>query len=446
MDDNKKKYASLPTPVKLDAPEHPEGYEPPKRLRERATMPEFDNVPIGMPGRESKAPDDKGLEVFRAAQRDYAAKMPPPPPQVRPGDIPRRKGKHSGTPPRNARGKSPRRKPFGNFFGIRLNPHYVNIASWCVAGIATIGIAAWFIMNLIVYNAFAVYLDGELIGHIPYSDTLTSESFHEYAVLSLQATRGGVRVDVAQTVTIAPARVPGNQRGTRGEVVGVLTRRFNYTIAATQVLVHGNPEALMRTQSDLNHLKDLLQERWFDPNGYTVRATFAEGWEEITVHVCPDETEFDTAVDAFRRLDRTRMQMYPYTVQSGDNLGLISVRFGTDINRIMRDNGLTSTNIFPGNTLYIYTSRPLLTVRTYDEIPTEEPITMPIETIYRDDWPSHVSNVIQYGMAGLQETRELIIRENGAERHRETLEAEIIVEPQTHIIEMGTGTGTLEIR
>jgi len=140
------------------------------------------------------------------------------------------------------------------------------------------------------------------------------------------------------------------------------------------------------------------------------------------------------------------MQMYPYEVVRGDNLGLIAIRFDTDINRIMHDNNLTGPNIFPGEILYIYTSRPLLSVRTYNEIPTEEQIPMPVETISNPDLPSHVTHVVQYGAPGIQETRELVIRENGVERSRETLEAQLILPPITHIIEQGTGSSSLEIR
>jgi hypothetical protein len=48
----------------------------------------------------------------------------------------------------------------------------------------------------------------------------------------------------------------------------------------------------------------------------------------------------------------------------------------------MRDNDLSGPNIWPGDVLMIYTSRPLLGVRTFDEIPTRETIEMPLETIY----------------------------------------------------------------
>jgi len=395
----KKKYSSLPKPVKLELP-------------------------------DTKAPDDQGLGLH-TPKRTPPKKRKKPPHTMPQNTSPLRKGQR----------KKPQRP------GVRVprvNVRHVAVVAWLGAGVLGIALLIWFVSNLFVYNAFAVFLDGELVGHIPYSEELTSEEFHEYAVLHLEATHGGVRVRVDQIVTIEAARVATAERGLRSDVLGILSRRFNYSIAATAVHVHGQRMALMRTQSDLDHLKELLQQQWFTE--HTVRAEFVTGWEEITYYVNPDETEFDNAMAAFRRLDTTRMEMYPYIVQDGDTLSSIAVRHGTDVNRIMLYNNLTGPNISIGQTLMIYTLRPLLSVRTFDIITQDQPIDMPVETIDRPDWPGHQSNIIQYGQAGLQVAREEIVRENGVERSRRNIDAEIITEPITHIIEVGSGTGALEVR
>lgn len=450
MSDKKKSFMSPPPPVKLSAPEFPEGYEPPRRGR--GVLPELDAQ--GMPVREASV--DRGFEAHKAAQRKlgvqhpekpYAGEprraMPAPPPPIRPGEMPRRRKQNE--PVRGTK-KSTRKTPsfFARFLRVKVNMKYVSIVSWGIAAIAFLAIAGWFIMSLLVYNSFEVFLDGESIGFIPYSEDLTSEDFHNYAVLSLQAARGGATVNVEQRVTIEPARASTTQRGTRSDILGILTRRFRYTIAATEIYVDGEFRALIRTQSDLEHVKHLLQERWFNEN--TVGAEFVDGWEERILNVHPDETEFCTPEEAYWRLDVQTMQMYLYTVVLGDNLGNIAVAFGTTVDAIMRDNGLTSTNIRVGDELYIYTRRPLLTVRTFDEIASFEIIEMPVETIYNPALPQAFTNVIQEGQAGQQEVITRITRENGTERYREILEPQIIIQPITHIIEVGTGAGGLDVR
>jgi len=447
--DKKKAFASLPTPINLEAPEGPEGYESPQKGRR--TMPEFE--PVGMPrGNKEQAPsDERGLGVFRAAQRNYGRthephdfdeprrRMPPPPPQIRPGEFPlRRKGIKK--PVQNAR-REP--SPFQKILQFRINPMYVSFVGWTVAAIAVVAVALWFITNLLVYNSFAVYLDDELIGHIMISDDLTPEEFHSNAVLHLQASLGGASVVVNERVTFEQARASGSERSTHNEIFAILNRKFTYSVAAIAIYVNGNREALMKTESDLAHVEHLLQRDWFNEN--TVGAEFVDGWETVVVYV-PEETEFCTPEQAYWRLDRTTLQVYPYTVQRGDNLGVIAVRFGTTVPRIMSDNDLTSTNIFPGNTLMIQTYLPLLAVRTFDEIATDERIEMPVERRDNDELPYNVTNVIQEGLAGQQRSVLRIVRENGTERYRETLEAEIIIEPILHIIEVGTGEATVQRR
>jgi hypothetical protein len=330
---------------------------------------------------------------------------------------------------------------------IRINPLVASFLGWGIAGVAVIAIAAVLISNLLVYNAFAVYLDGELIGHMPRNaanEELTSEEFHNHAVLSLQAARAGARVNVEQQVTIEPARAPIGERSLQSEMLSLLTRRFNYTIAATAIYVNGNREALMRTAIDLEHVESLLQQRW--RNDYTVMAEFVEGWETRTEYVCPEEATFDSPEEAYWRLDRPTEQIYRHVVQDGENLSVLAVRFGTTVPTIMGDNNLTSVNVWVGDVLYIYTYLPLLSVRTFDDIRTMEPIEMPLEEIEMPEMPQGFTNVLQQGQPGQQASIVRIVRENGVERYRQTIEPEVIIEPITHIVQVGTGAGAVDVR
>lgn len=46
-------------------------------------------------------------------------------------------------------------------------------------------------------------------------------------------------------------------------------------------------------------------------------------------------------------------RLQEYTVQGGDTLYALSIRFGTTVERLMRENNLTSTTIYVGQTLYV---------------------------------------------------------------------------------------------
>jgi LysM repeat protein len=328
--------------------------------------------------------------------------------------------------------------------GIRINPVAVSIVSWGIAGIATIVLLVWFVTGLFIYNAFAVYIDGEHVGYIPIRDELTSEDFHNYAVISLQNSLAGARVRVNETITIEETRTSNSNRMQQSEMFGRLQTMFTFEIAATAIYVDGNFEVLLRTASCLNHVKHDLEYEF--RNDYTVRAEFIEGWEERIYYVDPEEADFWTAEEAYHVLSRPTMQMYPYIVRDGDFLGTIAVRFGTRVDIIMRDNNLPNTDIFPGDRLYILTSRPLLSVRTFDEIVTIEAVEMPIETRYNPAMAQAMTRTIQEGTPGQQRSVLQIMREDGIERSRTVLDAEVIVEPVARIIEVGTGTGGMEVR
>jgi LysM repeat protein len=424
MAKEKKSFVPPPTPIKLDAPESLDGSETPKRGR--VALPEFD------------APQEKSRVKM---------KMPPPPPQIKPGEMPRRKKMSAPKPPAQ---KQRRQASFlQKITQIRINPMYFRVAgflAWGAAAIAVIAISVWFISSLLVNNAFSVMLDGEHIGYIDLNENLTSEEFHAHAILRLEATRGGVRVQTNQRVTLEETRAPSNERVRHDDIFSRLIRMFEYQIAATAIYVNDNFEVLIKTENDLAHVKYLLADDMANENTVKELSEFVGNWEEVTRFVCPDETEFWEPVDAYARLSRTTMQRYPYTVADGDNLGRIAIRYGTTVHKIMGDNNLTSTNISIGQQLMIYTSRPLVTVRSYDDFPTMEHIEMPLQEIETTELPLHQTRVIQQGQAGQQVVILRVTRDNDTEIARETLEPEVLIEPITHIIERGTGAAGIERR
>ncbi|MCL1843897.1 MAG: G5 domain-containing protein [Defluviitaleaceae bacterium] len=458
--DKKSGYMSPPRPINFEVPEiNPDDFELPRRSRRE--LPEVDVRPIGMPGRKSaqQMPTEQSSRIFRAAQRNYAssppakppsakppsAKMPPPPPQIRPGEMSQRR-KMPQRPPQKGRKYTGRQQPslWHRFTGIRINTKYLSFATGGIAAVASIIIAVWFVTNLFTYNALEVYLDGEHVGFIPMNEELTSDEFHRYAVLSLQATLGGASVSVEQQVTVAPARVSNRDITPRNDMLTLLGRRFDYQIAAIAIYVNGNRAALMRRQADLNHVEYLLTRMWFNEN--TVGAEFVSGWETVVVYVNPDEVEFDSPDDAFWRLDIEVLQNVPHIVESGENLSILAIRYGTSVDRIMLINGMSTTDIWVNDRLYIEMRRPLLSVRTFDEFRTTEIIDMPVETRYNANLPYAHTNEIQRGQNGEHVITLRITRINGVEQYRETLNPEIITEPQTHIIEIGTGAPAVDLR
>ncbi|MCL2047517.1 MAG: G5 domain-containing protein [Defluviitaleaceae bacterium] len=410
MDDNKKPFQPPPTPIKTKLPDSlSKEIQPAKRGR-ASSAPHI----VGMPRKQepSEAPSEKkGLGAFKAAQRSYA---------------------------------KPRRKPSRRPRRAKINPKYLSYAGWSVITLIILVSVVRFISGLFVDNAFAVYLDGELMGYVQIDSELTSEHFHRQAVNALEARYGNVKVNVEQQVTIEPARTRSSAREPGSVVLSRISNEFTYTIAALAIYVNDSFEALLRTQIELDFVKDMLAERWCNDN--TVEYDFVDGWEVRVQSVDPEETDFDTPDQAYWRLDRTEMQHTTYVAVSGDNLGRIAERFGTSVSRIMGDNNLTSTGIFVGDSLSIYTHLPLLSVRTFDEYPTMELVEMPVKEIENPELSITETRVVQEGQSGQQRVTVRVEYINGVEQSRTTLDPVVVIEPVDHIIERGTGAPTMERR
>ncbi|MCL2355743.1 MAG: G5 domain-containing protein [Defluviitaleaceae bacterium] len=455
----RKSFASMPKPIDLDAPYKPNTPYMPDESIKRRVVPDFDAPASDERYETRRIPrenDDARYETRRIPRDEgrreesrYETRRLPPPPGAKKR---RRPPQEQSARPRRQKsilqGHNVLQRLSGLTSGLvnfKINPMIMSIVGWSVAGIALIGFAIWFITGLLVDNAYAVLVDGQHFGYIRKVPDLTSEGFHEEAVLHLQAARGNVRVQVNQRVTIESARAPARSLESRGDVIGRIHREaFTFTLAAHEIWVNGNYEAILRTQSDLNHVTFMLQEHWWNDN--TVEAEFVTNWEVRTVYVCPETTEFDTPDSAYFRLDRRTWQTYAYIVARGDTLDAIAIRFGTDISRIMERNGLTSTTIFPGDTLLIYREMPLLAVRTFDETHWDIPIEPPAERIHNADLPHAATNVIQQGQPGMARVVERVTSINGVEQSREVLDPEVIIEPIPDITEVGTGAATIERR
>ncbi|MCL2386004.1 MAG: G5 domain-containing protein [Defluviitaleaceae bacterium] len=309
------------------------------------------------------------------------------------------------------------------------------------------GIVVWILTAAFGYNAFAVYMDGQHIGYIPIQAELTSETLHEYAVMALQASHGGISVRVNEQVTIEERRVPSGARMTRGEMLGLLSRNFSFEMEALAIYVDGSHQATMRNQAAVAAVELMLQEPFFSE--YTVRAEFVQDWEVKPVYVCFSEVcsrgtrvyPIDSPEIAHLRLSReVRNPNYFHTIQTGDTLSRIAMQFDVSVESILHANHIeASMVIFPGRSLVIPNyPTPVLMVRTFDHITVLEPIKMSVEMRENPTLPQGHEYIYQEGQAGLKEVIWEVVRENGFEISRNHLETTVLIEPIVEIIIVGS--------
>jgi len=301
--------------------------------------------------------------------------------------------------------------------------------------LGTLGIMI--VLRFFSFNALAVYLDDELVGHIALDRALTSEEFHDEAIEFHAARTGDIRT--TQRVTVTPARwVAARDISARNEVFNSIGFYLEYDIMARAIYVNGNREGLVRSDQYVNQIILLMTQRFRNEN--TIHYEFTAEWEIRHVRVNPEEEVLLSTTEAIAVLDRNVMTRYPYVVRSGDSWGAIATRFGTYPTALANLNNMTINDIIhPGQTLYVNTFRPLLSVVTVDKVVTIEDTPPEVEELLNPDLPAAVINVIEEGTPGQRQVSQLITYINGVQRGEpEDLEEEILRFPTTRIIEVGT--------
>jgi hypothetical protein len=413
-DPHNTKRTAQPRPVDFTPPQKKQAKPPSK---ERKPLPQVKTITPQVP----QKPYDRGRPAYtphRAPTSNGQRPRPAAPPTA-----------HK-PPPRTRRGVDP-----GVKRGLNL-------------GITVLIIGAFVIMIGLRFfgnNALAVFLDEVQIGYMPMNRETTSESFHNEVVANL-IDHHQTEVVTSQHVTVAPARwVARRNIDERGTIISRAGIRMAYQISVRAIYINNQREALVRSDHCIAEIERRIMSEWENEN--TVDSHFATDWSIRTVVVDHNYEGILSPMEAIRVLDRMETVRYPYEIQDGDTLGSIATTFGTTATEIANTNGITlATRIYPGNILYIYTRRPILSVITVDEVPTYFDIDMPVEETENPDMEESITNIIQEGSLGRGRTVQRITRLNGVTTRTEQLASEVITEPVPHIVEVGTRPAALERR
>lgn len=354
----------------------------------------------------------------------------------------------SKSAPRNIspRPGSSRRKSGARRQRRRVNPAFTRAISIGAVGVATFIVVGLLLLNLFSHNALAVYMDEVRMGHVTINRDWEPDHVHYRAVAHLESRRG-TTVIVDQRVTTRPTRAGRRNIMSLSEMSSLLSDNFTYKISATAIHVNDSLEAVVRTEACALNAAQMLKAPFITEN--TVVAEFVEDWQLVPwlIDEENEDVELLTPLDAAERLERPAVSRIEYVVQGGDTLGALAMRFNTPMDRIALINDITtSTIIRPGDTLYIETRRPLLSVRTIDEVLVSEEIPMPIEVIYNPDIPESQRVVIHEGQPGEQLIARRITKVDGVQVSYEVSQHQIVRDAVTHVIEEGTGQPVVERR
>ena len=432
---------SLPKPIQLDLPKGRQKSQ--RRLHDTDTdlgKYEFVQKPKQEPPKQRNS---HGKGYFNSAQRTYGQRRPRQPKPIKP------------PPKRTSKAKTTNRPRLGA--GDRLYTPYIprepfippkvkRVLKFWALGLIVIAFVVMGILSRFGSNAWAVYLDGALIGHMPINREVEPETIHENAVRHL-ADSIGAEIHVNETAVVQPVRTRRGELLTPQQMNLLISHSFTFQIVASAIYIDGQRVAIMRNIEDAEHVARELQRQYINDNTIEDLVSFEEEWQLVRVMI--DEQELDDPRDVIQYLERPTRQVFPHTIRRGDTQGGLSAEFNIPLDRIGYLNDISPDAIIrEGEIIYLETIRPRLSVRTVDEIFTIEEIEKDIETIENPD--KHVSvgpTIIQDGRNGERRVTKRVTRINGNQvGEPEIVSSQTLRAAVTRIVEIGTSETLIEVR
>ena len=446
---DKEGLKQLPKPIQLNLPNSPA--KPARRLHEPALADQSprDNKKNSQkppPSREAKNSDpSSGKRFFDSAQKTYGQRRPRAP---KAASAPKRRwwqntpsgpilgqGDRLYTPPQP---KEPRLSPKARRM-IRLWP----------LGIIGVAIVVMALINVFSYNAWAVYLDDEFLGHMPINREVEPESIHQDAVRHLQDFLGAI-VQVNEEAVVRTARAGRREIYSAQDMIRRISQNFTYQIMASVIYLDGERVAVLRNETEAQHVANEITRRF--TNDYTLLhlTTFEEDWQVISMAVdveCMDE-DMDSPDEVIQLLERPIQDIHRHVIRSGDTQGALAIEFNTTVNMIGYLNDIPSDAILGvGNILLIEITRPRLTVRTVDEITSIEIIPMEVEERENPNMLVSLYEEITPGRDGEVELVQRITRLNGVQVGApEVMSRRELSSAITRVIEVGTLETAIQTR
>jgi uncharacterized protein YabE (DUF348 family) len=314
------------------------------------------------------------------------------------------------------------------------------LAAVCAVIAAAVLVFMFFYFTLRM-NSQIIYLNETKIGTVKLNrrDPFTADYFRDLAIAKLTEEEG-TRIITSDTVSVESARTNSNEFVSAAHIVTELRRNMEYLLEAAAIYVDGRQEAAVLNRNIAEDVLWRVKEQFFQ-DGLDIIHDASAFIEDVQIRLFEtDGTGLLNSEQAFITLNREIPHRWSYTVRSGDVASVIANRHGMTLEELAGLNPSRNLErIHPGDILQMVTSRPLLTVITYELRTYVEVIPKPIEYIVLADQPAGFSRVREQGSDGQRRVTAYIIRHNGFEQdEREIIDEEIIIPARTEFIEIGS--------
>lgn len=302
-----------------------------------------------------------------------------------------------------------------------------------IAGGAVILLAGWRLA--LAPNAWAVVVEGERVA------LAASREEAQQAVKNLLAAleaRGFEGARLSATIEYVPIRVERGAVRTPEELERLLAGRLSFEVPATALEIDGVPRALLRDEATARALLERLKEEYLPGEGAQVEEVkFKEEVNLVPQVADPDDIASPDEVLAL--LKEGIEEVRQYTVQQGDCLWTIARKFDLSVEKLQEANPqIQGERLDIGQVINLSARKPLLNVVVVYRQEVTESIPYATEVKTTSELWRGQERVKQAGAEGEKKVTYRMVAENGRVVEKEVLEAKVLKEPVTRIVERGT--------
>lgn len=306
------------------------------------------------------------------------------------------------------------------------------LAFGVLVGIIILSLSIWLLVRK---NGQAIYVGGVPVGTIKGFD-YSAEDLQNLAEAKIIA-EVGTKIQVDKKVTVESVH-SNAEFNDYNFIVSEVVKNLSYKQEAAIITVDGIDMATVKSKAEADNILDKIK-RSYDKEGqniidwdivddYTVASKFVSTDEIISSEMARNILTKQTEVEE------------TYIVASGDSLWQLAADAGMTLEKLLQINeGYTvDTPIVVGQEIKLVVQKPLLSVRTVEEVKTNELKRRDIDYHENPSMPSTYKKTISVGRDGQMTVTYHVIRINGLMREQQKMYEDITVYPINDIIEIGT--------
>jgi len=283
-------------------------------------------------------------------------------------------------------------------------------------------------------NAGEVFVGDIRVGIVRMRSNVTAEKYLEFAVNKIE-NEIGMRVKINEDVTFNAVYAPKSRILSDENIIAAIAAKLTYKVEAAVISVDKKRFAALKSASEAEEIKNTILDAYVQEGSEYIKKEFVEDFRIDMVFI--EKSELTDADRAYRLLTDTADTETVYTVKSGDSLWQIAQSAGMSMNELYDLNPGVNSTIRAGQQITLMMQKPVLSVRTVEEIKYTEVLPKTVEYLSNSTQPRSYSRVIQQGRDGQQEVTAHVERINGFPVETRAVDFLITVPAVNDVIEIG---------